>query len=113
MWTDTLLPIHLAPGNHGIYLMDRGEETSAPHSDSELQLPHHAPHHPSGLALVAHGSQIATGDADTRERYERTRITQSDWNIHRETIVYLYRDCMQPLNRVRETMEREYGFFAT
>ena len=84
--------------------MDRGEAT-APHADSEPLFQRHGPNHLYG--------QIATGTTDATERPGRTRITQSDWNIHRETIVYLYRDCMQPLNQVREIMEREYGFFAT
>ena len=46
-------------------------------------------------------------------RRVRARATQSDWNEHRELIAYLYRDLMQPLYRVKETMERDYGFFAT
>ena len=92
--------------------MEGGEDTT-PQSDSlQLQFPHHDPCHPSDLILVARRSQPTAGGTDASE-HRRTEVTQSDWNIHRETILYLYRDCMQPLNRVREIMEHDHGFFAT
>lgn len=99
--TGAMLPLHLASGDGGVHsTTDRGQEP-APNPGPEPHAQHDGP------------APVATGSTDATERHARTRITQSDWNIHRETIVYLYRDRMQPLNQVRETMEREYGFFAT
>lgn len=71
---------------------------------------HRIPPDPNRLASSGQAVGDGTG---TIGRRTRTRVTQSDWNEHRETIAYLYRDLMQPLYRVKETMERDYGFYAT
>lgn len=126
MRTGIMLPIHLAlaSGDHDMHIhsdsMENRVEETAPSADLEPHSQHHGrdPHSPSGLtqtlvANISRQSQTAKDGTDVSERHVRTRIAQSDWNIYRDVIVYLYRDCMQPLNRVKETMEREYGFFAT